>query len=92
MPFQPQYSPLANQERLTILDSLRGFAIFGILVVNIIAFSLPKHDLNLISFQSSAWYNVFANWLSTHFFEGKFYILFSFLPTHEKIYCIYSFA
>lgn len=79
MPFQPQNSPLANQERLTILDSLRGFAIFGILVVNIIAFSLPKHDLNLISFQSSAWYNVFANWLSTHFFEGKFYILFSFL-------------
>lgn len=74
----PNLSILPN-ERLAILDALRGLAIFGILFVNIIAFSLPKHDLMAMNFTSTAWYDVFAVWLNTHFFEGKFYILFSFL-------------
>lgn len=74
----PNLSVLPN-ERLQILDSLRGLAVFGILFVNITAFSLPNHELNLMNFNSSAWYDVFAVWLNTHFFEGKFYILFSFL-------------
>ncbi|MDO4450414.1 MAG: DUF418 domain-containing protein [Moraxella sp.] len=67
------------KDRLAILDSIRGFAIFGILVVNMMAFALPKHDLNLMNFTSTAWYDSIAMWFSTHFFEGKFYILFSFL-------------
>jgi uncharacterized protein len=34
-------SPVAQSERLVILDSLRGFAILGILLMNIIGFGLP---------------------------------------------------
>ena len=33
--------PVAQQERIIILDSLRGFAILGILLMNIPSFSLP---------------------------------------------------
>jgi uncharacterized protein len=33
--------PVAQQERITILDSLRGIAVLGILVMNITGFALP---------------------------------------------------
>ena len=36
-----QAAPVAQEERITILDSLRGIAILGILLMNIPAFSLP---------------------------------------------------
>ena len=34
-------APVAEQERITILDSLRGIAILGILLMNIQGFGLP---------------------------------------------------
>ena len=34
-------APVAQQERITILDSLRGIAVLGILVMNITGFALP---------------------------------------------------
>jgi uncharacterized protein len=34
-------APVAQQERITILDSLRGIAILGILLMNITGFALP---------------------------------------------------
>ena len=34
-------SPVSQQERITIIDSLRGFAILGILLMNIPGFGLP---------------------------------------------------
>ncbi len=68
-------------ERIHILDILRGFAVFGILAVNIIAFSLPNHDFSQIirSPESIKWYDQLALWFSEYFAEGKFYIIFSFL-------------
>ena len=44
--------PTAQQERIIILDSLRGFAILGILLMNIPAFALPNpvgHDPSLLN-------------------------------------------
>jgi uncharacterized protein len=34
-------APTLEKERITVLDSLRGFAILGILLMNIVAFALP---------------------------------------------------
>ena len=34
-------APVSQQERITILDSLRGIAVLGILVMNITGFALP---------------------------------------------------
>ena len=34
-------APVSQQERITILDSLRGIAILGILLMNIPGFALP---------------------------------------------------
>ncbi|HEU4473090.1 MAG TPA: DUF418 domain-containing protein, partial [Flavisolibacter sp.] len=39
-----QATPTGQGERITILDSLRGFAILGILLVNITIFAIPLND------------------------------------------------
>jgi uncharacterized protein len=41
-PTTPLAAPVAQQERITILDSLRGIAILGILLMNIPGFGLPE--------------------------------------------------
>lgn len=71
-------------ERIHILDILRGFAIFGILSVNIMSFAHPDNDLKNLHFGVSSadelqWYNQLVFWVNQYFTEGKFYILFSFL-------------
>lgn len=71
--------PTREGERIEILDVLRGFALFGILLVNMIAFNhvmlaaatLPLH------FDSQA--DRVAAWLIRWLAEGKFYSLFSLL-------------
>ena len=44
-------APTSQKERIRILDSLRGFAILGILLMNIGSFSLPGigHDPSVLS-------------------------------------------
>lgn len=37
-------APVAQQNRIAIIDSLRGFAILGILLMNLPSFSLPSND------------------------------------------------
>lgn len=69
----------APTERIAILDCWRGFAIFGILLVNIMAFSAPNHDFEQMTFNSTLWYDALASKMSSLFFESKFYIIFSFL-------------
>lgn len=68
-------------ERIHILDILRGFAVFGILSVNIAFFSLPNHDFSQmpLSFEPMKWYDQYALWFNEYFTESKFYIIFSFL-------------
>ena len=71
--------PVSQQERIIILDSLRGFAILGILLMNIPGFALPDpviFDPSVLS-ESGAnfktWY--FIEW----FMEGSQRALFSML-------------
>ena len=71
--------PVSQQERITILDSLRGIAILGILLMNIPSFGLPGvvgHDpsvLNETGVNYSTWYLV--NWIP----EGTQRAIFSML-------------
>lgn len=71
--------PLKNQKRVFILDVLRGFALLGILMVNMPLFNSPMGtligDLNLWTDPA----NIAGKWMIDFFFHGKFYVLFSLL-------------
>ncbi len=69
--------PVLPQERIALLDILRGFAIFGILFVNMELFSSPAYPTEGSGVVETA--DQLAEWLIRFFGEGKFYTLFSFL-------------
>ncbi|MBP2214848.1 DUF418 domain-containing protein [Arthrobacter sp. CAN_C5] len=66
-------------ERLRELDGLRAFALLGILAVNIWFFADPWTFSGRISPDHSSATDVGVRFVATTLFEGKFYILFSFL-------------
>jgi uncharacterized protein len=78
-PVQPIFSPVLGLERIHILDILRGFAVFGILAVNIAGFSSPVFYPGFVSPEQLPWYDELAEKLLLFFAEGKFYTIFSFL-------------
>ncbi|MGB2897232.1 MAG: M28 family peptidase [Anaerolineales bacterium] len=68
-------APVASHERIELIDVLRGFAVFGILVANMVSFSGQPPG-------PGAWYQVADKiiYILTRFLvEAKFYSLFSFL-------------
>jgi uncharacterized protein len=68
-------APVASHERIELIDVLRGFAVFGILVANMASFSGQPPG-------PGAWYQVADKtiFILTRFLiEAKFYSLFSFL-------------
>lgn len=71
--------PVAQSERIDILDILRGFAIFGILAVNISGFAAPAFMPGYAFPASAPWYDTLAKNGMLFFTEGKFYTIFSFL-------------
>jgi uncharacterized protein len=70
-------SPVTDQERVQVIDVLRGFAIFGILVVNVLYFFNPWYA-PMITPDSTAGEHV-VKFITNTFFVSKFYTLFSFL-------------
>ncbi|MEV4630552.1 DUF418 domain-containing protein [Micromonospora sp. NPDC049523] len=65
--------------RIGDLDALRGFALFGILVVNI-AFFASGYPFHLIPDPAyGSWVDQGTRWLVEFLFTMKFYLLFSFL-------------
>lgn len=66
-------------DRITNIDAIRGFALFGILVVNILAFSSVGYGSGLPSPDSSSTLDTVLSFVISLFFELKFYLLFSFL-------------
>lgn len=70
--------PIALKERIQVLDILRGFAIFGILAVNIGGFASPAFFPGYAPEYAGAW-DELANDLMLLLAEGKFYTIFSFL-------------
>lgn len=71
--------PVQQTERIQIVDILRGFALFGILLVNMALFSHPFQDLLFPLDPALARYDRAAVWLIHFLGEGKFYALFSML-------------
>ena len=72
-------TPVTADERMLVLDVLRGFALFGILVSNILYFSQPEGDL---SDRAGAWigpWDRVADWFVVLLVEAKFYPLFAIL-------------
>jgi uncharacterized protein len=65
--------------RLLHLDALRGFALLGILVVNIATFASAYYGAAVPDPQFSRPADQLARWLVACLFETKFYLLFSFL-------------
>lgn len=75
----PAIGPTGAGERIETIDIVRGFAIFGILLVNMGMFSTPI----LLAMSDTQWWtgsgDRVATWLIRFFAEGKFYPVFSFL-------------
>ncbi len=75
----PPLTPVQPTERIQIVDILRGFALFGILFVNMTIFSHPIQAIVLPVDPSLPWHDRAALWLIHALGEGKFYALFSML-------------
>jgi uncharacterized protein len=72
-------SQVLRRTRIQDIDALRGFALLGIVVVNItfVASGFPIHVADDPAYQSALDQTV--HWLSATFVDMKFYLLFSFL-------------
>jgi len=72
-------APVQQTERIQIVDILRGFALFGVLFVNMTIFSYPMQAIVLPADPNLPFYDRAALWLIHALGEGKFYALFSLL-------------
>lgn len=70
---------LSSIERQSSLDALRGFALLGILVVNIIAFATPYYGTGVPDPMAQSRVSQAVMVGIALLFEWKFYLLFSFL-------------
>jgi uncharacterized protein len=64
----PGLEPVSTAERVEVLDVLRGFAIFGILLVNMEAFGWPLELLNAQEWPRTV--DHVADWLISFFAPG----------------------
>ncbi|MEU4290777.1 DUF418 domain-containing protein [Kribbella sp. NPDC026596] len=72
-------SQVRNRPRIQDIDALRGFALLGIVIVNITfaASGFPIHVADDPAYRS--WLDESVHWVSATFVDMKFYLLFSFL-------------
>ena len=72
-------TPTKQEDRIIMLDILRGFAIFGILMVNMMWFNTPVASLISANSMWTAPADIATRFAIGFLFEGKFYLLFSML-------------
>lgn len=70
--------PDVDAQRFTLIDALRGFAVFGIFGTNMVAASLNWGKYDQPYFGLGQWDKTFE-WLVSALVEGKFYSIFSLL-------------
>lgn len=75
----PHAAPLPTSDRLPILDVLRGFALLGILIMNMPGFSYSGWHESDGSHYWPLWWDQLAEQLRDALFSGKFNSLFSLL-------------
>lgn len=73
------FTPVGQNERILMLDALRGLALFGILMVNMPVMFEPISSLLMGAKPDMPLQHVIAESFIKFFFEGKFYVIFSFL-------------
>jgi uncharacterized protein len=71
-------APIAVKERISTLDALRGFALLGILIMNMPAFNMPIYH-TVASDQWTMWWDRAARVITDVLFAGKFNGMFSML-------------
>lgn len=71
--------PTQPGERIEVIDILRGFALLGILLVNLMLFASPIYGVVLAEPAWSGPLDRAAAWFVAFFAEGKFFTLFSLL-------------
>lgn len=74
-----RFEPAASAERVIALDALRGFALFGILCVNLLIFNYPVFFAAPLSTTGVSGVDRVVEWATRVFAEGSFYPIFSFL-------------
>jgi uncharacterized protein len=70
--------PIADRERISTLDALRGFALLGILIMNMPGFNMPIYQ-SVAPDQWTMWWDRTARALTDVLFAGKFNGMFSML-------------
>jgi uncharacterized protein len=71
--------PISSTQRLDLVDALRGFAILGILMVNMPAMFTPGVEVIMMPSLGEAGLDRLAHIFIIFFFAGKFFVLFSLL-------------
>ena len=74
-----QNKPIGPKERIEILDIIRGVALLGVLIANMLAFKAPMFNYTPPLSSIVATTDSLAAWFIKLFVEGKFYTIFSFL-------------
>ncbi|MGY4786466.1 DUF418 domain-containing protein [Bacillus sp. OHL2] len=77
-----------KESRVELIDSLRGFSLLGILIVNMLNFQYD-YDFEKM-FDSSFWGQEFGVYVTEILFQGSFYPIFSFLFGYSFIKLIES--
>ncbi len=72
--------PVQNQERIELLDTIRGFALLGILIANMAWYSSPALYADMLgrNMWTGLWDTTTSSFINL-FVQGKFYSMFSFL-------------
>lgn len=87
-PKQPALAPVLAQERISSVDTLRGFALLGILLMNIVSFALPFAAYNDPTIAGGARRWNLAVWAINYIlFEGKMRAIFSMLFGASALIC-----
>ncbi|NIJ55162.1 DUF418 domain-containing protein [Dyadobacter arcticus] len=70
--------PVKPSERIHVLDAVRGFALLGILLMNIPYFAFPEETVSNLNIRNEySGLNYYAWWIINMFFEGSMRGLFS---------------
>ena len=74
-----RFAPLPGDERIEALDVVRGFALFGIFLMNVEFFNRPIASIGEGLPRGPTGLDLFAGWFVAYFVQGKFWTIFSML-------------